>query len=101
MIERERVATDPKKNDLSSGFTRLDFLLTFSVAEPAARATLEACCEGDWGGTRVGPSTWEISVPASPAELEVAIEPFLKPGDRAVFYYLADSKRFFRVVVLG
>ncbi len=86
---------------LTSGFSRFDFLLTFSVRDPSDRAALEARCADDWSGVRVGESTWEVATTASPAELELALEPLLRPGDRAVFYYLADSKRFFRVVVVG
>jgi hypothetical protein len=89
------------RKELTSGFVRFDFLLTFTVADAQARGELTARCEGEWCGTRVGESTWEISSPASPEELEIALSPLLGPGDVAVFHYLADSKRFFRVVVRG
>ena len=87
--------------DLTSGFSRFDFLLTYAVADAAAREALEERCAGEWSGTRVGESTWEIATRESPEAFENAIEPFLRRGDRAVFYYLAESKRFFRVVVSG
>ena len=90
-----------RKDELTSGFVRLDFLLTFSVARDEDRRRLAALCEGDWCGTRVGESTWEISTPSSPAELEALLAPLLSTGDSAVFYYLADSKRLFRVAVSG
>jgi hypothetical protein len=88
-------------DELTSGFARFDFLLTFTVADPGARDALVTRCEADWSGTRVGESTWEIVTTSSPAAFEAALEPLLRPGDRAVYYYLADSKRFFRVVVTG
>ena len=96
-------STPGKRNDgeLTSGFARFDFLLTFSVADARARSELAARCEGEWCGTPVGDSTWEIATAASPEAFELALESLLRPGDRAVFYYLADSKRFFRVVVGG
>jgi hypothetical protein len=90
-----------KGDELTSGFVRLDFILTFAVGDAATRQALAERCEGEWGGTRVGESTWEIATGASPDAFELEIEPFLRPGDRAVFYYLAESKRFFRVVVSG
>jgi hypothetical protein len=89
------------RNELTSGFARFDFLLSFSVADAGGRTELAARCEGEWCGTRVGEATWEIAVPLSPGDFELALEPFLRPGDWAIFYYLADSKRFFRVVVRG
>ena len=93
--------TRRERDELTSGFSRFDFLLTFAVADERARAELTACCEGEWCGTRVGEGTWEIATPLSPEAFELALEPLLRPGDRAVFYYLADSKRFFRIVVRG
>jgi hypothetical protein len=89
------------RSELTSGFVRFDFLLSFVVADVGGRTELAARCEGEWCGTRVGETTWEIAAPLSPADFELALEPFLRRGDRAVFYYLADSKRFFRVVVRG
>jgi hypothetical protein len=91
----------PGKDELTSGFVRFDFLLTFDVADEKVRKELAACCERDWCGTRVGDATWEVATAASPEAFELDLERFLGPGDRAVFYYLADSKRFFRVVVRG
>jgi hypothetical protein len=90
-----------KKSELTSGFVRFDFLLTYAVADAHARAELAARCEGEWGGTRIGECTWEVATAASPEAFELALEPLLRPGDSAVFYYLADSKRFFRIVVRG
>jgi hypothetical protein len=90
-----------KRGELTSGFVRLDFLLTFRVAEPVARARLAALCAGEWSGTQVGELTWELSTALAPDALEAALAPHLGPGDRAVYYYLSDSKRFFRVVVSG
>ena len=88
-------------HDLTSGFSRFDFLLTFAVADPSAREALATQCAREWGGTQVGDATWEITIPGSPESFEAALEPFLRTGDRAVFYYLSDAKRFFRVVVIG
>ena len=90
-----------RKDELTSGFVRLDFLLTFTVADPGARGRLTALCKEEWSGTRVGDSTWEVRSASSPAEFEALLAPQLSPGDHAVFYYLADSKRLFRVVVAG
>ena len=87
------------KDELTSGFVHLDFLLTFTVSDPSARARLAALCEGEWAGTRVGESTWEVCAASSPADFEALLAPHLAEGDEAVFYYLAESKRFFRVVV--
>jgi hypothetical protein len=42
-----------------------------------------------------------VTTPLSPQAFEEALETLLEAGDQAVFYYLADSKRFFRVVVSG
>jgi hypothetical protein len=90
-----------RRDELTSGFVRLDFLLTFTVGADAARARLVSLCEEEWSGTRVGGATWEISSALSPAAFEEALAPHLGVGDTAVFYYLSDSKRLFRVVVLG
>jgi hypothetical protein len=90
-----------RKGELTSGFARFDYLLTCVVTDGSARAELAARCEGEWSGTQVAESTWEVSTSASPQAFEEALAPLLRPGDRAVFYYLADSKRFFRVVVVG
>ncbi len=88
-----------RTGELTSGFVRLDFFLTYTVQDAASRSRLDALCEGEWAGTRAGDSTWEICAASSPSEFEALLEPHLGPGDRAVFYYLADSKRLFRVVV--
>jgi hypothetical protein len=89
------------RHELTSGFSRFDFLLTFDVGDPSARAELAARCEADWSGVRVGEATWEVTTSVAPDAFESALASFLRAGDRAVFYYLADSKRFFRVVVRG
>jgi hypothetical protein len=86
---------------LTSGFVRFDYLLTFVVKDPRARSELASRCEAEWGGTPVGEATWEVVTAATPAAFEETLGTLLGPGDRAVFYYLADSKRFFRVVVRG
>ncbi len=90
---------------LTSGFTRLDFLLAFSIDDADRRARFTEVCASEWGGTRITETTWELATPLSPAELEIAIAPHLAPGEHAAYYYLtspsADSKRLFRVVVRG
>ena len=90
-----------RPGELTSGFVRFDYLLTFTVADLAARTRLTAQLEGGWDGARIADATWELTTALSPAQLEEALAPFLAAGDRAVFYYLADTKRFFRVVVEG
>jgi hypothetical protein len=86
---------------LTSGFVRFDYLLTLAVKDAGTRSDVASRCEGEWGGTRVGESTWEVVTAVTPAAFEEMLGPLLRPGDTAVFYYLADSKRFFRVVVAG
>lgn len=90
-----------RSDELLSGFVRTDFILTFSIAAADARAALTALCAGEWQGTRVTESTWEVTSALSPDALESAIVPLLADGDRAVYYYLSDSKRIFRVVLRG
>lgn len=89
------------RDALLSGFVRTDFVLTFDIADAAARAQLVALCEGDWQGTPITSGTWEVTSALSPDALESALLPLLAPGDRAVYYYLSDSKRLFRVVLEG
>jgi hypothetical protein len=84
-----------------SGFVRTDFILTFAIASDEARAALTELCASSWQGTRVTASTWEVTSALSPDALESAIVPLLSPGDLAVYYYLSDSKRIFRVVLRG
>jgi hypothetical protein len=89
------------REDILSGFVRTDFILTFEIADARARERLVALCEGEWQGTRVTSSTWEVTSALHPDALESALLPLLSPGDRAVYYYLSDSKRIFRVVLEG
>jgi hypothetical protein len=90
-----------RRDELTSGFVRTDFVLTFAIADDAARARVVALCAGEWQGTRVTDATWEVASSLSPDALEIAIAPLLSPGDRAVYYYLSDTKRLFRVVIEG
>lgn len=89
------------RDALLSGFVRTDFVLTFDIADAASRARLVALCEGEWQGTRITSLTWEVTSALSPDALEAALLPLLAAGDRAVYYYLSDSKRLFRVVLEG
>ena len=89
------------RDELLSGFVRTDFILTFAIAAEEARATLAELCATSWQGTRVTASTWEVTSALSPDALESAVVPLLSPGDLAVYYYLSDSKRIFRVVLRG
>lgn len=88
-----------RDDQLYSGFVRHDYLLTFSVAEPEARARLVALCAGPWQGDEVTPNTWEVSNELSPDAMETAIVEHLSDGDQAAYYYLASAKRLFRVVL--
>jgi hypothetical protein len=101
-----------KSASLTSGFTRADFLLSFSIADAERRARFAALCDSEWGGTRITESTWELATPLSPADLEVALSAHLAPGDHAAYYYLATAladssahsahtKRLFRIVITG
>jgi hypothetical protein len=91
----------PRDNELRSGFMNHDYVLTFEVADEGARGKLIEMCEADWEGDRVNAATWEISTKMSPDALEKEILARLAEGDRAVYYYLSDSKRIFRVVLSG
>ncbi len=84
---------------LYSGFVRHDYLLTFAVADEGARERLRDLCAGPWQGDEVTPGTWEISNDLSPDAMESTIVALMGEGDRAVYYYLSDSKRLFRVVL--
>ena len=84
-----------------SGFVRTDFILTFEVQDAAVRDRVIALCEGEWQGTRVTASTWEVTSALPPDAIETALLSLLAPGDRAVYYYLSDTKRIFRVVLDG
>ena len=95
---------------LFSGFMNHDYVLTFTVSDPARRAKLLALCEGPWMGDEITADTWEVSNDLSPDQLEEAIVALLGDGDRAAYYYLTPpiesgtpgvqaSKRIFRVVL--
>jgi hypothetical protein len=101
MSAEHTAAASRARDELLSGFVRTDFILTFAVASEEARAALTALCASEWQGTRVTASTWEVTSALSPDALESAIVPLLSPGDVAVYYYLSDSKRIFRVVLRG
>jgi hypothetical protein len=89
----------PRDNRLYSGFMNHDYILTFDVGSDANRARLVELCAGAWQGDQVTSSTWEISNTLSPDQMERAILDLLEDGDRAVYYYLSDSKRMFRVML--
>jgi hypothetical protein len=90
-----------RDNELRSGFLNHDYVLTFEIADTVKRAKLAALCEEDWAGDRVTASTWEVSTKLSPDAIEKTLLDLLEEGDRAVYYYLSDSKRVFRVVLAG
>ena len=89
----------PRDNRLYSGFVLHDYILTFSIQEPANRLKLIELCKGPWMGDQVVPNTWEVSNTLSPDQMENAILAVLGDRDRCVYYYLSDSKRMFRVVL--
>lgn len=89
----------PRDNKLYSGFVRHDYILTFAIEDEQSRARLVELCAGPWQGDEVIPHTWEISNTLSPDQMESAIVELLGDHDRAVYYYLSDSKRMFRVVL--
>jgi len=88
-----------RDNKLYSGFVNHDYILSFSVADAESRARLIALCAGPWQGDEVAPGCWEISNDLSPDAMETAVVELLGDDDRAVYYYLSDSKRMFRVVL--
>ncbi len=90
----------PRDNKLYSGFVRHDYILTFSIQDEQSRARLVELCAGPWQGDEVTAHTWEISNELSPDDMERAVGELLGDGDRAAYYYLSDSKRMFRVVLL-
>jgi hypothetical protein len=90
----------PRDNKLYSGFVLHDYILTFTIADEQSRARLIALCSGDWQGDEVTPHTWEISNTLSPDQMESTISDLLGEQDRAAYYYLSDSKRMFRVVLV-
>ncbi|APR83315.1 Hypothetical protein A7982_08664 [Minicystis rosea] len=89
----------PRDSTLYSGFVRHDYLITFAIADAAGRQRLIDLCAGPWQGDEVTPGTWEISSDLSPDDMETAIVALLGDGDRAVYYYLSNAKRLFRVVL--
>ena len=84
---------------LYSGFVSHDYVVSFDVSDAERRARLVALCSGPWQGDEVTTTTWEISNDLSPDDMERAILDLLDDGDRAVYYYLSDSKRIFRVIL--
>ncbi len=88
-----------RDNKVYSGFVRHDYILTFSIEDEQSRARLLELCAGPWQGDEVTRDTWEISNALSPDEMETTIGELLGERDRAVYYYLSDSKRMFRVVL--
>lgn len=89
----------PRDNKLYSGFVRHDYILTFSIASPERRAKLIELCQGPWQGDEVNANTWEVSNDLSPDQMEGKILELLGDDDRAVYYYLSDAKRLFRVIL--
>jgi hypothetical protein len=89
----------PRDNKLHSGFMNHDYILTFSIADSADRARLIELCRGPWQGDEVTDGTWEISNSLSPDQMERAILDLMGDTDRAVYYYLSDTKRMFRVML--
>ena len=80
-----------------SGFMNHDYILSFQISDQAQSAALGTVCADEWQGDLVLGTTWEISNDLSPQEMEARILSFLSEGDRAVYYYLSDAKRIFRV----
>ena len=89
-----------RDDKLYSGFVgRNAYILTFSIADPKSRARLVELCAGPWQGDEVTPNTWEITNELSPDEMEGTIVSLMGDEDQAAYYYLADAKRLFRVVL--
>ncbi len=95
---------------LNSGFMNNDYVLSFTIADPAKREQLVELCRGPWMGDEVTDDTWEISNDLSPDDMEQAILDVIGDGDRVAYYYLTppmpsgkpgtpDAKRIFRVVI--
>ncbi len=91
----------PRDEELRSGFMNHDYILTFDIADEDQREKLSVLCATEWQGDKVNATTWEVSNKLSPDALEKTILDLLGEGDRAVYYYLSDSKRVFRVVLTG
>ena len=101
---------DPEPDRLNSGFMNNDYVLSFTISDPAKRLELVALCEGPWMGDEITHDTWEISNDLSPDDMERAILDVIDDGDRVAYYYLTppmpsgkpgvpDAKRIFRVVI--
>ncbi len=88
-----------RDNKVYSGFVRHDYILTFAIKDDAARAKVVELCQGPWQGDEVTPYTWEITNALSPDELETSLVKLMGDEDQAAYYYLADAKRMFRVVL--
>ena len=95
---------------LFSGFMNHDYVLTFSIADPARRQRLVDLCDGPWQGDEVTDGTWEISNDLGPDDMEKALIDLVSEGDRIAYYYLTpplpsgipgvgEAKRIFRVVI--
>ena len=89
----------PRDNTLYNGFVLHDYILTFTIDDAANRDRLVDLCRGPWQGDEVTKTTWEVSNDLSPDEMERAILAVMGEGDRVVYYYLADAKRMFRVIL--
>jgi hypothetical protein len=90
-----------RAGEVTSGFVSFDYILTFTFAGAQSRDRLEALCKGEWSGTQVSAETWELETDLTPVEIEAVLAPLLGRGERAVFYYVTDAKRVFRVLVEG
>jgi hypothetical protein len=88
-----------RDNTLYNGFVLHDYLLTFAIEDAASRDRLVELCRGPWQGDEVTATTWEVSNDLSPDEMERAILALMGERDRVVYYYLADAKRMFRVIL--
>jgi hypothetical protein len=89
----------PRDNTLYNGFVLHDYLLTFVIEDAANRDRLVELFRGPWQGDEVTPTTWEVSNDLSPDQMEQAIVALMGDSDRVVYYYLADAKRMFRVIL--
>ncbi len=89
----------PRDNTLYNGFVLHDYLLTFVIHDRGNRDRLVELFRGPWQGDEVTPFTWEVSNDLSPDQMEQAILKLMGEKDRVVYYYLADAKRMFRVIL--
>jgi hypothetical protein len=90
-----------RDNELRSGFLNHDYVLAFEIRDPGKQEKLARLCEEDWAGDKITATSWEVSTRLSPDAIEKTLLDLLGAGDRAVYYYLSDSKRIFRVVLTG